>query len=270
MHLKLLYFSPTGTCKTVGTELVKALEEKLETVFLETIYDFSMPTVRQRDLDFSKHDLLLVVLPVYAGRVPNILVKNLKRLNGNQAWAIPIVVYGNRNYDDALIELKDILEACNFQLLAGAAFIGQHAFSKTLAMDRPDAEDLKVIHDFSDQIIQKIKSNEPLKTFHVKGQRPYRKYYQPRDRQGRLIDFRKIKPKTSSQCIDCKICVQTCPMGSIDMQDVAMVSGICIKCCACIKNCPLEAKYFDDEGFIYHKEELEEQYKVRKEPEIFL
>ena len=49
-------------------------------------------------------------MPVYAGRIPNLLLlKYLTSVKGNDALAVPIVLFGNRNYDDALIELRDIL-----------------------------------------------------------------------------------------------------------------------------------------------------------------
>ena len=41
-------------------------------------------------------------------------------------------------------------------------------------------------------------------------------------------------------------------MGSIDPDDVTHYTGICIKCCACVKKCPVGAKYYDDEGYLYH------------------
>ena len=58
-------------------------------------------------------------------------------------------------------------------------------------------------------------------------------------------------------------------MGSIDPDDVTHYTGICIKCCACVKKCPVGAKYYDDEGYLYHQHELEEMYQRRAEPEVF-
>jgi len=37
-----------------------------------------------------------------------------------------------------------------------------------------------------------------------------------------------------------------------------------------VKKCPVGARYFDDPGYIYHKEELEELYERRAEPEWFI
>ena len=73
------------------------------------------------------------------------------------------------------------------------------------------------------------------------------------------------------RCIHCGLCVSLCPVGSIDTNDESRITGICIKCCACIKNCPMEAKYFDDENYLWHKQELENAFSSpRREPEFFL
>lgn len=71
--------------------------------------NFTLPEARTRAVSFKKNEILVLGVPVYAGRVPNVLLKYLNMITSNGALAIPIVVYGNRNYDDALIELKDIM-----------------------------------------------------------------------------------------------------------------------------------------------------------------
>ena len=46
--------------------------------------------------------------------------------------AVPVVLFGNRNFDDGLIELRNILTEDGFMPVAGGAFVGEHAFSRTL------------------------------------------------------------------------------------------------------------------------------------------
>lgn len=233
------------------------------------IIDFTLVSVREKEVLFSKDDILLIGLPVYAGRVPNVIVKYLNTIKSQGSIAIPVVLYGNRDYDDALLELNDILIHNGFNVIGGGAFIGEHSFSYTLAKDRPDAEDLAIATDFADSIYKKIISNT-YGDLNIKGNRPYKKHYTPKDEDGNSVDIRRVIPKTSDDCIDCKICAEVCPMGSINYNDVRVLDGICIKCGACIKKCPTDAKYFDDEDYLRHKVELEEGLKTRKEPEVFI
>lgn len=92
----------------------------------------------------------------------------------------------------------------------------------------------------------------------------------PKNENNDPIDIRKVIPKTNNNCIDCKLCANLCPMGSIDFANVSKLNGICIKCGACIKKCPVNAKYFDDINYLRHKKELEIDFKHRKEPELFI
>lgn len=194
----------------------------------------------------------------------------MNSIKGNDALAIAVVLYGNRNYDDALIELRDILQLNGFKVIAGGAFIGEHSFSKILAKDRPDEKDMAIASDFADQIYSKITAEADFQIVNVKGKSPYRDYYRPKNLQGEPVDIRKVTPLTNSDCNNCKLCVSVCPMGSIDKEDVSRLIGICIKCGACIKNCPTQAKYYDDEDYLRHKYELEIEFASRREPELFL
>lgn len=269
-QIRTLFFSATGTTAKVVTGIADRLSMKMESAATVDNFNFTLPESRKKAASFTDRDLVVVGVPVIAGRVPNVLLKYLNAIAGNGALAVSVVVYGNRNYDDALIELRDILEARGFRVIAGGAFIGEHSFSKTLAQDRPDAQDMIVVNDFAEQIYGKIINQDNILTAVVSGIRPYRDYYKPRDAAGNPVDFRKIAPKTNSDCIDCKLCASICPMGSIAADDVSKVIGICIKCCACVKKCPVQAKYFDDEHFLRHKDELEIAFASRREPELFL
>lgn len=46
--------------------------------------------------------------------------------------AVPVVLFGNRNYDDALIELRNILAADGMHPIAAGALLGEHSFSRVL------------------------------------------------------------------------------------------------------------------------------------------
>lgn len=265
-----LYFSATGTTKKIVTGIADRLAEDWGCKINETV-DVTLPDARKEPASFSERDLVIVGFPVYAGRVPNILVKFLNTIRGNGAMAVAVVVYGNRHYDDALIELKDILEADGFQVIACGAFIGEHSFSRILGQNRPDEQDLSVAAEFARQISQKLTARTEFEPINVPGNRPYKPYYMPKDKDDKPAPIHKVIPKTNSDCIDCKLCAELCPMGSINAEHVSELNGICIKCCACIKNCPVQAKYFDDVNYLRHKQELEDAFtSPRREPAYFL
>lgn len=264
-----MYFSGTGTTEKVVKKLADLIGDKLG--IERGNIDFTPKISREKEYSFTSEDVVIFGTPVVAGRVPNVLLKFLSTIKGGGALVVPIVMFGNRNYDDALIELRDILKNDNFIPVGAGAFVGEHAFSTILGKGRPDEEDFKVVEFLAEKVVENIESKKYLKEeLFVKGETPYRWYYQPKDSQGNPIDIRKVKPKTNMEiCNRCGLCVEICPMSSIEKEHVDVVSGICIKCCACVKKCPLGAKYFDDENFLYHKEELEIDYARRGEVEIF-
>jgi flavodoxin len=137
-----VYFSATGTTKKVVECMARTAAEKAGAEY--GIIDFTLPQARADALRFQMNDLVIFGTPVIAGRVPNVLLKYLEKIEGNGALAVPVVLYGNRDYDDALIELRDICERGGLHAIAAAAFVGEHSFSYALAMGRPDAESSRV------------------------------------------------------------------------------------------------------------------------------
>lgn len=268
--INMMYFSATGTTRKIVSGITKKISENIDMDIAINEIDFTMPEIRKEPVQFTEDDVVIIGVPVYAGRVPNVLLKYLNSVVGSDTLAIPVVVYGNRNYDDALIELADILELNGFKVIAGGAFIGEHSFSKTLAKNRPDEKDMNIACDFANQIYKKITTEDKNQAVIVNGTKPYRKYYKPVTKEGITVDIRKVTPRTNSNCNDCKRCVSICPMGSIDFEDVSKLKGICIKCGACIKKCPTNAKYYDDVNYLRHKQELEVQFAYRREPELFI
>jgi NAD-dependent dihydropyrimidine dehydrogenase PreA subunit/flavodoxin len=263
-----VYFSGTGTTEKVVTAAAKRMAEKLGAEY--AAFDFTTPKAREDVLAFSDTDAVVFGTPVYAGRVPNVLLPYLtKKVRGGGAPAVPVVLYGNRNFDDALIELRDILEADGFRTIAAGAFVGEHSFSRILGAGRPDEKDMEQAERLADTACERLASGAPESPVAVKGCSPLRPYYTPRDRAGNPVNILKVKPKTSDKCTKCGLCVRLCPMGSIDAADPSNVTGICIKCGACVKKCPEGAKYYDDERYIYHMRELEAGYARRAEPELF-
>lgn len=265
-----VYFSPTGISKKVAEEIAHCAANELEVPF--AVYDFTLPEAQEDEMDFGRSDLVVFGTPVYAGRVPNKILPEIRRMfRGNDALAVPVVTFGNRSYDNALIELRNELEAKGFHTIAGGAFAAEHVFSEKLAEGRPDHEDMKMIRAFGKDIADKAaRLEQPPGPIKVKGIEPVPPYYQPLGMDGRPAVFLKARPKITDACIQCGKCLHVCPMGSISNHDGWKVEGICIKCQACIKACPVGAIYFDDPAFLSHVAMLEQNYRRKAENEIFI
>ena len=78
--------------------------------------DFTTPEHRNEAYCFGAENLLVMVSPVYVGRLPNKLMPQYKaQILGNNTPAVPVCVFGFRSCDEALRELVLLLEENGFQ-----------------------------------------------------------------------------------------------------------------------------------------------------------
>ncbi|WP_020587343.1 EFR1 family ferrodoxin [Desulfobacter curvatus] len=244
--ITLVYFSPTKTTETVLRGITQGLARSLEISGAEiTAVNFTSPKIRETELEpFDDNDIVLLGAPVYAGRLPADAADFFKKMTAAGTPAILTVVYGNREYEDALLELKDIASACGFIPVSGAAFIGEHSFASTdipVAMNRPDENDLKQAEDFGADTGNLLKTTTELKkisALKVPGNFPYK------EGMGKgAPDFIEV----TDMCTNCGICATACPTEAIDAEKgYATIAADCILCCACIKACPEQARLMKD------------------------
>jgi Uncharacterized Fe-S center protein len=260
--LKLVCFSPTGTTKAVIQGVARGINQS--TVAL---IDITKPNARKQQLQTSENELLVVAVPVYMGRVPALLNEWLHGIKARNTPAVCIVVYGNRVYDDALLELKDILIKCGCKPIAGAAYIGEHSFSSAetpVAEARPDASDLNHAELFGRKINEKLLSVSSVHQFsdiNIPGKYPY----------GGITELWSVDfIAVSNECTQCGICAEGCPVGAIDSENRNLIDKEkCITCCACIKNCPQNARTMKTGLVKDAAMRLNKLYKEPKEPIFF-
>lgn len=260
--LKLVCFSPTGTTKTVVQSIAKSINSNLS-----ELINITTPESRKNSIYTAEDELLVVAVPVYMGRVPAVVSGWLQTIKAKDTPTVCVVVYGNRAYDNALLELKDILVQCGCKPIAGAAFIGEHSFSSPelpSSVGRPDTKDIQQAELFGQRIkelLQAVASVRQIECADIPGSYPY----------GGVTDLWHVDfIVVSNLCSQCGVCARGCPVGAIDsMQSSVIDKEKCTLCCACIKHCPRNARTMKP-GLMKDAAIRCTTFKERKEPECFL
>lgn len=241
-------FSPTGGCSKIAAAIAGAR--------MGSRIDLCAPVEPQ---SLPGGAPLLVVVPVYGGRIPAIAAQRLLALQGNGTPAIAVVVYGNRAYDDALLELRNILTEAGHQVIAAAALIAEHSISRGIATGRPDAADLAQCVQFGADVEAKLSTN-PATVVDVPGNAEYRPLPQM-----------PVTPMVTDACGMCGMCARKCPTGAIPLQDPRSTdSAKCILCMRCVAICPRKARLLPPPAQAAFDARLAPFANSPKQPEFYL
>lgn len=228
----LITFSPCGHTQTYGREMARACAEA------SGLPDFDEMNVTPHacgdSRSFSGSELVLLCSPVYGGRIPTVALEKFMRLNGQATPAILIVTYGNRHYDDSLLELVDAARAQGFWPVGAAACIAQHTLAPACAAGRPTQEDLASARNFAVKVIGQLagEGEGADASLTVPGKSPYKDYIP-----------KALPQSVNDACIMCGQCWTDCPTGAIATQEPANVAeNRCLACMGCITICPVAAR----------------------------
>jgi len=242
--IRLVYFSPTGTTR----KIVETIASGVGGAPFDRV-DITLQSGRRSSIQTSAVQLLIVGVPVYAGRVPSHACQWLRTIQAHDTPAVCVVVYGNREYDDALLELKEAMVGVGCIPVALAAYVGEHSFSSAeipIASGRPDAGDLKHAEAFGKQIKDTLLLLDSASQAHeipVPGHGPFVE-----------MDVAKVNLSpvefiaVSDICSHCGVCAQVCPVGAIDPEtSESIATKTCTYCSACVKKCPVGARIIKPE-----------------------
>ena len=242
----VICFSPTGNSRKSAVSMAEVIGEQVEIVDLTTDY---FP----EGWKFGPEDFVIFSAPVYVGRIPTVARERFLCWQGENTPCIVVASYGNRDFDDALVELEDLAKTQGFVVKGAAATVGRHTYGE-IQVDRPNEADLAECRAFAEKVLAKT-SDETA----IPGNRPYK--------DGGSGG--KFRPLTSEDCVGCGVCEQNCPVHAI-AGDCVSVSDQCISCFRCIRNCPVGAKHMNVPAYQEFAAMFTERLKERKENRFFL
>lgn len=245
----LYHFSPTGGTKKAGEMFCKALAEHVVTA------DLMKAEVRN-----AETEIVVFAAPVFAGRIPELTAARMQTVNGKGKKAITLAVYGTRAYDDALLEMNDIMEANGFEVVASAAVVAQHSIVSIVGPGRPDVKDEEELQNFAKRVLEKLDKAEVHK-IEVPGNHPYR-------------DGMKVAatPISIEACSKCGACAAICPTGAIQVTESGIETTLekCMLCMACVAHCPAKGRILPPPMQAAMNEKLGTLKDIRRENEFFL
>lgn len=254
MKLVQIVFSPTGGTQKVADIMTEEWKESVVRLDLsEANADYSRITI-------EPEDIALVAVPSYGGRVPALAAKRLATVHGNQARCIIVCVYGNRAYEDTLVELQDIVENCGFRTAAGISAVAEHSIMHQYAAGRPDEKDAEELHGFAKTVYGRLMDTKtPETTPRIPGSRPYKK-----------AGTASLVPKATKECVKCGLCAENCPAQAISRENLKKAdSGKCISCMRCAAVCPKSARKVNSAMVSVAAQAIKKACSERKENELF-
>lgn len=247
-----IWFSPTGGTRAYVRAIAQGADLPAEEI------DLTRPEQRGQPRQFTPEDLVVLGVPVFYGRVPEV-PDLLDGFAGEDTPVVLAAVYGNRAVEDALVELSDLCAAKGLRTIAAGSFIAPHSYCAEIAGDRPNQEDLAAAHALGRQARAKLEAGDKGAPA-LPGNRPYRSFQRA-----------PFWPEGDETCIGCGACRKACPMEAVDAADPKVTdSEKCIRCMACTRVCPTGSRQVHIPAFAAKVEQMKAALSQPRQPELYL
>lgn len=251
MNCYQIFFSPTGGTRNAA-DAITANWPQAKPI------DLSVPDTDYSAITLEPDALALIALPVFGGVAPQLVLDRLAQIHGNGAKCVLAAVYGNRAYDNTLVQMEDTAVAAGFQVIAAISAVAEHSIFRQYASGRPNAEDVRTLAGFGSRVLEKALSGaSDTPTF--PGERPYK------------TSGNNLFPSAFADCTGCGLCAEKCPAQAISPDNFRATDKTrCIGCMRCVAICPAHARSVNSPLLPMAALAIKKACSVPKENELFL
>ena len=231
----IFYFSATGNCKYVASEIAKEIGEEIVSItdcINKNIYKFKL----------KNNEKIGFVTPTYFWGLPTIVCDFFDRFeleleNSYKPYIFHVTTFGSssgqtNNIVMNYLDKKKLILNGKFAVLMPDTWTPIFDLSDKVKVDKinQNAEEQITI------IKKQIKENQNGDFGKLKVPKILVKLF-----YSLYESFRKTKKfKVEDSCIGCKICAKNCPIGAIEIQNQkpVWVKDKCVLCLGCLHHCP--------------------------------
>ena len=251
----VLWYSQTGNTQKCGKVLAKAFENHGITVDYGDLRNFNRAKI-------TDSDLIVMGSPVYYYDTPAYVKDFIQSLpdlkgvpvasfvtfggpEGNQHNAACSILEGLAQKNGVPVGLEAFMSISSYPLSFKAKEETLKTKGSTILPDRKTYERVREYAGFIKAQVKKRNTSEFKKTLTL---REFSTFFGPEWWTKQSVANHSI---IEQKCVQCGVCIEKCPTGSIDLDTFSVNTTTCVLCFGCLNNCDYQAVNME-----YKKERL--------------